>query len=115
VAGQYEVYLRTASALEVNDTFSPEPGLDIAVTRRRHGNFRVTVDRHLAADERMVPPVRFLPVNVANQHILNADLVPQFTGPSGAGVFVFTQAPQSGTIVAVGSPVKMTTRKGPTP
>ncbi len=115
VAGQYEVYLRTNPALAVNGTFSPEPGLDIAVTRQRYGDFRVTVNRHLAANERLVPHVRFNPVQVADHQVRAADLVPQFTGPTGTGTFVFSQAPQSGTIVDVGSTVWMTTRKGLTP
>jgi hypothetical protein len=115
VAGQYEVYLRTMTALAVNGMFSPEPGLDIAVTRERYGDFRITVNRHLAANERMVPPVRFNPVNVADHRVRDADLVPQYTGPTGAGTYVFSQSPQGGTIVEVGSTVRMGTRKGPTP
>jgi hypothetical protein len=115
VAGKLEVYLRTDPALGVNDTFSPEPGLDIAVTRSRYGDFRVTVNRHLAANERMVPHVSFDPVQVAEQQVRAADLVPQFTGPGGAHAFVFHQAPPSGTIVSVGSTVRMMTRSGPTP
>jgi len=112
VAGQYEVYLRSDSALALNSTFSPEPGLDIAVTRQRYGDFRVTVNRHLTANERMVPIVRFNSVQTADLQVRAADLVPQFSGPSGAASFVFSQAPQGGTIVDVGSTVRMTTRIG---
>ena len=112
VAGQYEVYLRTKPALALNDTFSPEPGLDIAVTRQRYGDFQVTVNRHLAANERLVPPVQFDPVQAADQTVRAADLVPQFTGPSGASTYVFSQTPRSGTVVNVGSTVWMTTRRG---
>jgi hypothetical protein len=99
----------------MNDIFSPEPGLDITVTRARQRYFRVSVNRHLATNERMVPPVRFTPTNLASQRIQAAGLVPQFTGPTGLNAFVFTQTPTGGTIVAVGSTVRMTTRKGPTP
>jgi hypothetical protein len=112
VAGKYEVYLRTNTALSVNDTFSPEPGLDISVARQRYGDFRVTVNRHLASNERMVPFVRFNSDEIAAERVLAADLVPQFTGPSGANAYVFTQSPPSGTIVSFGSPVHMTTRIG---
>jgi hypothetical protein len=115
VADKLEVYLRTPSALKVGESFSPEAGLDIAVIRERYGDFRVTVDRHLEANERLVPHVRFDPVGVADTHVRSVDLVPQFTGPTGAGTFVFTQSPVAGTIVDVGAVVRMTTRRGPTP
>ena len=115
VADKYEVFLRTQTALAVNSSFSPEPGLEITVIRQRYGNFRVTVNRHVDADERTVPYVRFNPVQIARNQVLGEDLTPQFTGPTGAGTYVFSQSPFPGTVVSVGSTVKMTTRKGPTP
>jgi hypothetical protein len=115
VAGKHEVYLRSLVALELNDTLSPEPGLEITVTDRRPGDIQVTVNRHLGANERMVPAVRFSPVTVADHAVRAAQLMPQFNGSTGVNTFVFTQAPLAGTIVAVGSTVQMTTRKGPTP
>lgn len=96
-------------------TFSSEPGLDIAVTRQRYGDCQVTANRKLAANERMVPFVLFDSVRVADRQIRDAGLVPKFTGPTGAGAFVVSQAPLGGRIVDVGSTVKMRTRKGPTP
>jgi len=85
------------------------------VTRQRYGDFRITVDRHLEQNERMVPLVRYMPVAVADQHVRAVDLVPQFTGPTGSGTFVFSQSPLGGTIVTQGSTVRMTMRSGRTP
>jgi hypothetical protein len=115
VAGQYEVYLRTSTALGVGASFSPERGLDISVTRERYGNFRITANRHLEQDERMVPFVRFVPVGVADHQVRAADLVPMFAGPTGADTYVFGQSPQAGSIAAEGSTVRMTTRSGRIP
>lgn len=83
--------------------------------RERCGDFLITVNRHLEPNERTVPAVQFTPVLVADQAVRAVDLVPQFTGPTGQGTFVFSQSPKSGTIVEAGSTVKMTTRSGRTP
>jgi hypothetical protein len=115
VAGKHEVYLRTAQALGASVTFSPEPGLDITVVEQRPEAFEVLVNRHLAANERMVPHVRFDPVSIADRQIRGEGLVPHFKGPTGRNTYVFSQAPLGGTIVQAGSTVNMVTRKGLTP
>jgi hypothetical protein len=52
LADKYEVYLRTDQALVVNSTFSPEPGLEIAVTQQWFGGFEVTVPASAAKRSR---------------------------------------------------------------
>jgi dienelactone hydrolase len=55
--------------------------------------------------ERVVPYVVSSPTNAARNDVLAADLVPEFTGPGSD--YVQSQTPAGGTIVNVGSTVKM--------
>jgi hypothetical protein len=68
-------------------------------------------------DARTVPYVRNLPQTVADHDVRHADLVPQYSGPSGpqgsGPVWVFSQSPQPGASVTVGDTVRMTLRRGP--
>jgi hypothetical protein len=71
---------------------------------------------HAMPDDRTVPYVRFEPQLTAAKQVRNADLNPVFSGPTGPGVaWVQTQSPAPGTIVKVGSTVKMALRIGPIP
>jgi hypothetical protein len=69
-----------------------------------------------AGTDRAVPFVRFEPQPVAAKAVRAADLVPHFTGPTEPGVaWVFSQSPQPGTVVTVGTTVTMGLRTGPIP
>ena len=62
-----------------------------------------------------VPHVRFLPAASAKQVVLEADLVPEFTGLEGPNAWVFKQSPLAGKKVDIGSTVKMLLSQGEIP
>ena len=118
VAGKTEVYLRTATALGVGDSFTA-PGddrLEVSVHGELMGGFRVRISIPLAADDRTVPPVRFLEPGHAAALVRQADLRPEFTGaPEAEGTFVFAQSPEAHEIVRRGTTVRMQLRRGMQP
>ncbi len=68
------------------------------------------------SNERVVPYVVSSPLEVARNDVLQADLVPKFTGGGGVGTpYVVNQAPSGGTLVSVGTTVKMHLENGPIP
>lgn len=62
--------------------------------------------------DRTVPHVRFLPRQLADARVRQADLVPRFTG---SGTWVTNQSPVGGRVVSAGSTVSMSLRSGPIP
>jgi PASTA domain len=64
---------------------------------------------------RTVPYVRELRRSAASQRVLNAGLVPRFTGSSSAGAWVSSQSPAPGTRVEPGSIVTMRLSAGQVP
>ena len=66
--------------------------------------------------DRVVPYVVSSPRASAEQDVLSADLVPEFTGGGGSGPpWVETQHPAGGTVVPMGSTVRMHLKNGPIP
>jgi hypothetical protein len=66
--------------------------------------------------EREVPFVVSSPMAVARNDVLAVDLVPVFTGGQGSGTpIVVSQSPSGGTIVNMGTKVKMHLVNGPIP
>lgn len=115
VVDKYEVYLRTATALKVGESFTSS-GFDVRVVRQQPGGFQIAVNIQLGANERFVPHVQFDPKNLAQQRVLAADLVPKFIEPHGGrGTFVFSQKPLGGRILNVGDSVEMRLRRGQVP
>jgi pimeloyl-ACP methyl ester carboxylesterase len=66
-------------------------------------------------DTRIVPHVRLLPANLANQLVRARDLRPAFTGPNHTNSWVASQAPAAGRRALVGDTVTMQLRSGPIP
>ena len=115
VAGKLEVYLRTPTALGVGDSFSNDDGLEVRVTRKRFGGFRVTVNTRLGPNKRSVPNVKFLSRTMAGKRIRDTGLKPKFTGATTGESWVFSQSPAPGAVVNVGATVTMQLRSGPVP
>lgn len=70
---------------------------------------------HATPDDRTVPYVLASPRAAAAADVLEADLVPQFTGPGDKNAWVKSQAPLPGKVIPAGSTVKMTMHSGPPP
>jgi hypothetical protein len=62
-----------------------------------------------------VPHVRFLPAASAKQIVLQASLVPKFTGLEGPNAWVLTQSPLAGKKVDIGKTVDMLLSQGEIP
>lgn len=116
VKSKLEVFLRTATALAVGESFSIDDGPTVRVTGQNVGGFRVVVGNPLDENKRSVPFVRFLPASLAAKLVTQEDLTPRFTGEAGVqGTWVFSQSPAPGAIVDVGATVSMRLRRGPVP
>ena len=62
-----------------------------------------------------VPDVRETPLPAARQAIQDAGLTASVTGPTVSGAWVYSQTPNAGQVVNVGSTVSLVTRTGPIP
>jgi PASTA domain-containing protein len=106
------VFLLTANALTVGQTFTSDTGIKVKVLSAFAGGFSVTVNDPTHA---IVPDVLNSPAAAAKKEVQDAGLVPHFSPGSLTNSYVTSQTPPPGTIVSPGSTVSMVLHKGPVP